>query len=81
MSGDHIDAEEAERIGLVNFVVDDDKLLDRATATARRLATGHLEAVIASKVPINMWLRAQAAQILPLSLNMEKITMGRPTAR
>jgi enoyl-CoA hydratase len=81
MTGDHIDAEEAERIGLINFVVDDDELLDRATATARRLATGHLEAVIASKVPINMWLRAQAAQILPLSLNMEKITMGRPTAR
>jgi enoyl-CoA hydratase len=76
MTGDHIDAEEAERIGLVNFVVDDDELLDRAKATARRLATGHLEAVIASKVPINMWLRAQAAQILPLSLNMEKITMG-----
>jgi hypothetical protein len=31
--------------------------------------------VIASKVPINTWLRAQATQILPLSLNMEKITM------
>jgi enoyl-CoA hydratase len=75
MTGDRLTAEEAERIGLVNFVVDDDALLDTAKATASRMARGNIEAVIASKVPINAWLRAHAAQILPLSLAMEKITM------
>jgi enoyl-CoA hydratase len=75
MTGDRLTATEAERIGVVNFVVDDDQLLDTAVATATRMARSNIEAVIASKVPINAWLRAQAAQILPLSLAMEKITM------
>jgi enoyl-CoA hydratase len=71
MTGDRVNAEEAERMGLVNFVVEDSELLDKALEIATRLATGPLQAIIASKVPINQWLRAQASQILPLSLAME----------
>jgi enoyl-CoA hydratase/carnithine racemase len=37
-TGDFIEAEEALRIGLVSKVVDDDELLDEATALARRIA-------------------------------------------
>jgi enoyl-CoA hydratase len=72
MTGDRLTAEEAERLGLVNFVVDDDELLDRALALAERFATGPLEAIMASKVPINAWLRQQSAQILPYSLLLEE---------
>jgi len=38
--GDVIDAEEAHRLGVVNRLVDDDKLRDEAMAMARRLADG-----------------------------------------
>ena len=75
MTGDRIPAEEAERLGLVNFVVDDDKLMDEALAIADRLAAGPGLAIGASKVPINNWLRSVSAQILPLSLAMEGATM------
>ncbi len=40
MTGDFIDAAEAERIGIVNHVYDDGSLMDEATAFARRLAAG-----------------------------------------
>ena len=39
-TGDFIDAEEAHRIGLVNRVYDDEKLMDETLAFARRLADG-----------------------------------------
>jgi enoyl-CoA hydratase len=71
MTGDRLPAEEAERLGLVNFVTDDGAALDRALEIAGRLAIGPSMAIQASKVPINHWIRAQAAQILPLSLAME----------
>ena len=38
--GDVIDAEEAARLGIVNRLVDDDKLRDEAMALARRVADG-----------------------------------------
>lgn len=38
LTGDHFDAAEALRIGIVNEVVPHDELLDRATALARRIA-------------------------------------------
>jgi enoyl-CoA hydratase len=79
MTGDRLTADEAERLGLVNFVVDDDELLDRALALAERFATGPLEAIMASKVPINAWLRQQSAQILPYSLLLEERHAGAVT--
>ena len=53
MTGDRLDATTAERLGLVNFVVDDDKMLDHALEIAGRLANGPGVAIAASKVPIN----------------------------
>jgi enoyl-CoA hydratase len=71
MTGDALDADEAERLGLVNFVVDDESLLPRALEIADRLATGPTLAITASKVPLNMYLKSIAQQILPYSLQME----------
>ena len=81
MTGDRLKAEEAERLGLVNFVVDDDQLLDKGLEVAGKLANGPLQAIIASKVPINQWIRAQSAQILPLSLAMEDANMHSADAK
>lgn len=72
MTGDQLPAPEAERLGLVTFLADDGAVLDRAMEIARQLAAGPAVAIAASKVPINHWIRAQAAQILPLSLAMEE---------
>ena len=75
MTGDRIPAEEAERLGLVNFVVEDDQLMIEALKIADRLAAGPGLAIAASKVPINNWLRSVSAQILPLSLALEGATL------
>lgn len=45
LTGDFVDAVEAERIGLVNRVVDDEELLDRTYELARRLAAQSPEAM------------------------------------
>jgi enoyl-CoA hydratase len=81
MTGDRLGADDAERLGLVNFVVEDAELMPRALEIAHRLATGPLQAIMASKIPINQWIRAQAAQILPLSLALEEASMHSADAR
>jgi enoyl-CoA hydratase len=75
-AGDRVSAEEAERIGLVSFVVDDAELLDRAIGIASRLAAGPTQAIAASKVAINLWMRAMSAQVLPMSLSAEMSCFG-----
>jgi enoyl-CoA hydratase len=76
MTGDRVNAEEAERIGLVNFVVEDDELMDKALSIAGRLAAGPAQAISASKVAINTWMRSLSSQILPLSLSLEGACFG-----
>lgn len=75
MTGDRLSAEEAERLGLVNFVVDDDKVLDEAVALAERLAAGPARAIAASKAPLNAYLRFVSSVIMPFSLTYEEATM------
>jgi enoyl-CoA hydratase/carnithine racemase len=48
--GERVDAEEAERIGLANRVVDDEVLRDEVTGVARRLADGPTLAYGATKM-------------------------------
>jgi enoyl-CoA hydratase len=81
MTGDRLTADEAERLGLVNFVVEDGDLMTKATEVAGRLARGPLQAIMASKVPINQWIRAQSAHIMPLSLALEEASMHSTDAR
>ncbi|MGH7960572.1 MAG: enoyl-CoA hydratase-related protein [Candidatus Binatia bacterium] len=81
MTGDRISAEEAERLGLVNFVVDDAELMPKAKAIAERLAGGPARAISASKVPINKYLKMVSNLVLPLSLSLEGATMATAEAR
>ncbi|MDX1384583.1 MAG: enoyl-CoA hydratase-related protein [Thermoanaerobaculia bacterium] len=76
MTGDRLSAEEAERLGLVNFVVEPDDLLPRALEIAGRLAKGPAQAIAASKVPLNRWIKTVVQQIMPLSLEMEDACFG-----
>lgn len=61
MTGEAINAVDAERMGLVTFL--DDEPFTRAMQIADRPAAGPQAAIRASKVPINSWLRSQAGHI------------------
>lgn len=58
LTNDPIDGTEAERLGLVAKVVEDEALLDEARAVAERLAAGSAEALSWTKHALNHWLRA-----------------------
>jgi enoyl-CoA hydratase len=81
MTGEHLPAAEAERLGLVNFLVDDAELLPKALEIATRLAQGPAQAIAASKVPINRYIKTVSNLVLPLSLQMEFANMRTDDAR
>jgi enoyl-CoA hydratase len=81
MTGERLGAEEAERLGLVNFVVDDNEVVERALEIAGRLAAGPALAISASKVPINKYIKMVSNLVLPLSLNLEEACMRSQDAR
>jgi enoyl-CoA hydratase len=76
MTGDRLTATEAERLGLVNFVVDDGTVVDEALAFAGRLAAGPGLAISASKVAVNNYIRVVSSLVLPLSLSLEERTIA-----
>ncbi len=57
MTCDSMTGEEAERIGLVSMVVDDDEVIDKAFEVARKLAAGSEQAIQWTKLSLNSWLR------------------------
>ena len=75
MTGEHIPADDARELGLIQFVVEDDQLMDKALGIADQLAAGPAYAISASKVPINRWMRFVSSHVLPLSLAMEEVSM------
>ncbi|MGR3425084.1 MAG: enoyl-CoA hydratase/isomerase family protein [Sagittula sp.] len=64
--------EEAERIGLVSMVVDDDKLEETSIEVATELARGSPSAVRWTKYAMNNWLR-QAWPLFDTSLALETL--------
>jgi len=72
MTGDLLTAQEAERIGLINRVVPQDKLMSTALELATRLAKGPTKAIRWTKVSVNKILRDTANLVLDTSLALEK---------
>ena len=72
-----LNGEEAERIGLVSLVVDDDQLLTKAYEVADRLAAGSQTAIRWTKYALNNWLR-QAGPSFDASLALEFMGFGGP---
>lgn len=58
LTNEPLDGAEAERIGLVARVVDDDLLLETARSVCRELAAGSRTAIAWTKQALNHWLRA-----------------------
>jgi enoyl-CoA hydratase/carnithine racemase len=71
LTGDRLGAAEAVSIGLANFVVPADRLLDEATAYAHRLAALPAQAVQETKAVLNQHLRANAVRALGYGLATE----------
>jgi len=71
MTGDSIEAEEAERLGLVTEVVDQGRSLERAIQVATRFAEGPQAAIRATKTALNQWLRLAQMTSFDFSLALE----------
>ena len=74
LTGDMLDAREAERIGLVNHAVPRDQLDAKVNAIAEKLARGATKAIKWTKTCMNIPLRQLAHSILDASLAYEAIT-------
>jgi enoyl-CoA hydratase len=77
MTGEHLYAEEAERIGLISMCVDDDKLQETALRTAIRLTEAAPSALRWTKLSMNNWLQA-AWPIFENSLALEILGFSGP---
>ena len=74
MTGDLLDAREAERIGLVNHVVPADKLMEEAVAFATRLAKGPTLAIRFAKISVQRAVQQAMLSQLDLGLALEAIS-------
>ncbi|MFA7388623.1 MAG: enoyl-CoA hydratase-related protein, partial [Thiohalobacteraceae bacterium] len=72
--------EEAERIGLVSLVVDDEQLEEKALEVARRLANGAPTATRFTKHALNNWMRS-AGPSFDASLALELLGFTGPEVR
>ncbi len=71
-TGDRIDAREAERLGLVNAVVPDDKLMEETYTLARRLASGAPKALASIKRELNFAQNATLEQTLEFEATLQQ---------
>lgn len=79
LTNDPLDGEEAERIGLVARVVDDDELDEYTRGLASSLAAGSAEALQWTKHTLNHWLR-MAYPIFDASVAYEFLGFKSPDA-
>jgi enoyl-CoA hydratase len=80
MTCEPLTGEEAERIGLVSMVVDDDQVIERAFEVARTLAAGSQQAIRWTKLALNNWLR-MAGPAFDASVALEMLGFTGPDVR
>jgi enoyl-CoA hydratase len=73
-TGDLLSGEEAERVGLVNHAVPTEEVLERALATAHRLAQGAALAIRFNKRLVNKELEERVDRLYEMALAMEAVT-------
>jgi len=74
MTGDLLSAADADRLGLVNHVVEPEQLEEAAMAMARRLAAGPAHAIQFNKRIVNKMLEDQVSRLYDLALAFECVT-------
>jgi 2-(1,2-epoxy-1,2-dihydrophenyl)acetyl-CoA isomerase len=70
--GERLPAEQALEWGLVNRIVDDERLVDEVAALAARLASGPTRAYAGAKRQLNSWLYARMAEQLELEAQIQR---------
>ena len=80
-SGDLVDGEEALRIGMANWLYEDDVLLDKTLERATRLARGPVFAMGIAKMLIHESYQEDLAKHLRLSWRAQEITRQTPEHR
>ncbi len=75
MTGELLTATEAERIGLINYVVPADQVMPKALEMAKRLAGGASQAIRWTKLSVNKVLRERVNLVLETSLGVEFLSM------
>lgn len=78
LTGDRLAAAAAVELGLANFAVPADQLLDQAVAFAHRLAAQPVQAVQETKAILNQHLRANAVRALGYGLAAESQSHDTP---
>ncbi len=74
-TGEMVDADEALRIGLVNKVVDHERISDEVMELARKIARRRPEAVAATKRMLNAWHRMELQSALSLEAHTQPIML------
>lgn len=74
MLGTLLTGEQAERLGLVNHVVEPDEVVPTATRIARELADGPTWAIRWTKLSVNKWLKQQVNLVFDTSMALEMAT-------
>ena len=74
MTGEHVPADEADRLGMVHKVLEDDAVLDEALRIASQLAAGPQYAIRSTKQSVNRWMRLMAHEVVPYSLAVEALS-------
>jgi enoyl-CoA hydratase len=76
MTGDRISGPEALEMGLANFYVEEhEQLMPKALELAAKLAAGAPQAIAASKMAVNAYLRSVSSMVMPICLKYEELTM------
>ena len=78
LTGDRLSAADAVELGLANFVLPADRLLEEALAFAHRLAAQPAQAVQETKAILNQHLRANAVRTLGYGLAAESQSHDTP---
>jgi len=76
MTGERVTGQDAYDAGLVNFLVDDDDILNRALEIADQLAAGPSRAISASKMAVNQYIKMVSNLVLPYSFALEMQTFA-----
>ncbi|MDA1076806.1 MAG: enoyl-CoA hydratase-related protein [Proteobacteria bacterium] len=76
MTGEHVSGKQAVEMGLANFYVEEkDDLMPRALEIAEKLAAGAPQAIAASKMAVNAYLRSISSMLMPICLKYEELSM------
>ncbi|MDG2300973.1 MAG: enoyl-CoA hydratase/isomerase family protein [Acidimicrobiales bacterium] len=78
MLGAPIDAKRADQLGLINYLVPEEDVLDKALAIASSLSEGPQVALRGTKISINNWLKSQFSSLFEVSLAAELQSMDHP---